>query len=138
MSYNLYCYCPACKIKDQPNGPSYWKHTACNCTSTIDKQAKVGCKGNGEHCKAMNFVKWKWKCNNHNNEAKSVNVLYATAQYVVASRAIAKAAAGYPQGVFAEICDALADQCILYYYIYMTLYVFYLFKIINKKIVEDL
>lgn len=115
MSYPLYCYCPACPTSKQ-SGPSFWKHSSCSCSSTITKKAQVGCKGNGEYCKTMDFVKWKWRCSNNQNKAMKVNASYAGAQYIFASRAVAKTpASAYPHGVFSEICEAIADQCMYLY-----------------------
>ena len=110
--YDLYSYCPACKVSEQ-SGPSYWHHESCGQTSTINKKAYVGCKGNQEHCKTKPFIDWYWKCENHRNKAKPATKFHACAGLFTASNAIANASSGYPSSVWKEISSALVQQCML-------------------------
>ena len=124
--FNLYVYCPACKVASQ-NGPSYWRHESCGQTSTINKDAYIGCKGNTEHCNQTKpFIHCYWKCNNHRNEAKPASAMYAAAGLITATKAIANASSGYPPNAWREISSALVLQCMLFIHlilIYMYIYI---------------
>ena len=124
--YDLYCYCPACPSKEKNHSkPSTWQHTRCGQRSTINRAAHVGCKGTTIDCKAKPFIEWYWKCENHSNEYKKADPRYLVASIARAGSAIAGSRNGYPDDVFREILSALADQCLLIFYIYIIYYLLY-------------
>ena len=130
--FDLYAYCPACKIDDQ-YGPSYWNHESCLQRSTINKNAYVGCKGTQENCVTKPFIDWYWKCKNHRNEAKPVSKFYAGAGLITASNAIANASSKYPSGVWTEISRALARQCMFLFDINILYYIIIIYPVFSGR-----
>mmetsp|Transcript_101347 Transcript_101347/g.124075 ORF Transcript_101347/g.124075 Transcript_101347/m.124075 type:complete len:119 (-) Transcript_101347:326-682(-) len=107
--HDLYCYCPACSVRDQKKA-SYWNHSRCKKRSVITEDALIGCKGNDASCKRIKFVDCYWRCRNHMNESKPVNKEFMLAGLIKASSAISKVRDHYDHGVFDNILNALYEQ----------------------------